>query len=73
MSPPLQTCLEEIAKIGEIENGIQDLVEPKKKKEYLFSVASLELLPKYGNGFKRLNNERKIEPRSDTPCTKAVN
>ncbi|KAL5541945.1 hypothetical protein UlMin_009655 [Ulmus minor] len=60
-SPPLEACLTEIAKLGELSSVNQD-VEAKKDKEYLFSLASLELLNNYGNGVRRLMGERVIEP-----------
>uniref|UniRef100_A0A2N9H614 Uncharacterized protein n=1 Tax=Fagus sylvatica TaxID=28930 RepID=A0A2N9H614_FAGSY len=66
VSPPLHKCLEEIAKLG----GFPTLpdVEPQKEKQYGFSLASLELLNNYGNGFKRLNWDRMIEPSNDMTC-----
>jgi hypothetical protein len=71
MSPPLETCLEEISKLRGIESGIGDL-EHNKEKQLPFSLASLQLLQKYGNGLKRLNDiERRIEPNID-PSTPKV-
>ncbi|KAJ4722033.1 DELLA protein [Melia azedarach] len=69
-SPPIQTCLEEIPKHGEIPSGVQEVVEPKKEKQFPFSLASLELLKNYGSGFKRLKGERRIEPNNDMAFTK---
>ncbi|XP_021291559.1 DELLA protein RGL2-like [Herrania umbratica] len=63
--PPIQTCLEEIAKLGQIPTGIQDAAEMKKENQYPFSLASLGLLNNYGSGFKRLNGERRIEGAND--------
>jgi hypothetical protein len=72
MSPPLETCLEEISKLRGIESGIGDLLEHNKEKQLPFSLASLQLLQKYGNGLKRLNDiERRIEPNID-PSTPKV-
>ncbi|KAJ9181816.1 hypothetical protein P3X46_005870 [Hevea brasiliensis] len=52
---------------GEIQNGIQDDVdEPQKKNEHQFSLASLELLKKYGRGFRRLNTQGITEPSNGT-------
>ncbi|CAK7326363.1 unnamed protein product [Dovyalis caffra] len=72
MSPPLKTCLEEISKFRENENGIGDLLEPNKEKQLPLSLASFELLKKYGNGLKRLNDERQIEPNGDPPSPMVV-
>ncbi|OMO53538.1 Transcription factor GRAS [Corchorus capsularis] len=62
-SPPIQTCFEEIAKIGQnIPSG--NVLEVSKKEtlnQYPFSISSLGLLNNYGSGFKRLNGERRIE------------
>lgn len=55
--PPIQTCLEEIAKLGQIINGIQDVAKTKKEKQYPFSLSSLGLLNNYGSGFKRLKGD----------------
>ncbi|XP_022761269.1 DELLA protein RGL1-like [Durio zibethinus] len=64
-SPPLQTCLEEIAKLGQMPSGIQNVAETKEEKQYPFSLSSLGLLNNYGSGFKRLNGERRIEEVDD--------
>ncbi|KAK0608817.1 hypothetical protein LWI29_036504 [Acer saccharum] len=80
-SPPIQTCLEEIAKHSEIQSGIIDqevavvVDNSKKEKQQVmpFSLASLELLKSYGNGFKRLSSsggDRRIEPGSTTDRVK---
>ncbi|EEF43078.1 scarecrow-like protein 18 [Ricinus communis] len=68
LSPPLQTCLKEIEKFGEIKNGIQDHDQTKKtnQKDQLSST-SLKLLKRYVEGLKRLNSERIIKPINDTP------
>ncbi|GLT32615.1 hypothetical protein SLA2020_072690 [Shorea laevis] len=50
-SPPIQTSLQEIAKLGGILNGIKG-VEPKKEKKHPISLASLELLNSYDSGFR---------------------
>lgn len=62
--PPLEACLDEITKLGEIPTEIPD-VGAKKEKGYPFSLAALELLNNHGNGFKRLKRERIIEPSND--------
>lgn len=36
LSPPDQTCMEKIAKLDEIQNGIQDVVELRKEKQIPF-------------------------------------
>ncbi|XWS08499.1 hypothetical protein CRYUN_Cryun40dG0007700 [Craigia yunnanensis] len=55
-SPPIQTCLKEIEKLGQIPTGIQNVAETKEKQ--YFSLSSLGLLNNYGSGFKRLHGER---------------
>ncbi|KAH7573484.1 hypothetical protein ACOSP7_007182 [Xanthoceras sorbifolium] len=84
-SPPTQTCLEENAKLSDqIQSGIEveDVVVVDNNNGAMklerqvspFSLASLELLKSYGNGFKRMNgSERRIEPRSDMMLTKVAN
>ncbi|KDP27929.1 hypothetical protein JCGZ_19009 [Jatropha curcas] len=69
LSPLLQTYLEEIANPDEIPRGIKDDSEPKKTSQHYFSLASLELLKKYGNNG-RLNGGRIIDPSSDALYTK---
>ncbi|KAK3188527.1 hypothetical protein Dsin_028088 [Dipteronia sinensis] len=80
-SPPIQTCLDEIAKLSEIQSGIIDqkvaVVADNSKKEKQqvmpFSLTSLELLKSYGNGFKRLSSgdgDRRIEHGSTTDGVK---
>lgn len=65
-SPPLQTCMEEISKLSEIRSETNQIIDSTKKgKQALFSLASLELLKNYGNGVRRLNGERRIEPSTD--------
>ncbi|XP_041003637.1 DELLA protein RGL1-like [Juglans microcarpa x Juglans regia] len=68
-SPPLHTCLEEIAKLGEFPTLIPE-VEPQKRKRQRFSLASLELLKNYGNRFKQFNGDKVTEPSNDVACTK---
>ncbi|KAL6124719.1 hypothetical protein ACLB2K_077230 [Fragaria x ananassa] len=61
LSPPLQACLEEIAKLENIPTLVPHVEPPKKElKRDFFPVAGLDLL-NYGSGFKRLNGERIIE------------
>ncbi|XWS14184.1 hypothetical protein CRYUN_Cryun36dG0101800 [Craigia yunnanensis] len=64
-SPSIQACLEEIAKLGQIPTGIQNVAETKKEKQYPFSLSSLGLLNNYGSGFKRLHGERRSEGVND--------
>ncbi|XP_004308534.1 PREDICTED: DELLA protein RGL1-like [Fragaria vesca subsp. vesca] len=62
LSPPLQACLEEIAKLENIPTLVPHVEPPKKElKRDIFPVAGLDLLNNYGSGFKRLNGERIIE------------
>jgi hypothetical protein len=56
VSPPLQTCLEEIEKLGKFPAPIPE-VEPQQEKQQPFPLASLKLLSNYRNRFKRLNVE----------------
>ncbi|KAJ9145884.1 hypothetical protein P3X46_028212 [Hevea brasiliensis] len=71
LSPPLETCLEEITKLGEIQKGIQE-VEPKEDKSYPISSESLQLLRSYNKGFKQLSSGRVIVPINCTPSTIAA-
>ncbi|XVE65522.1 hypothetical protein DITRI_Ditri08aG0006500 [Diplodiscus trichospermus] len=57
-SPTLQTCLEEIEKLGQITDRIQDVAETTKEKQHPFSLSSFGLLNNCGSGFKRLTVER---------------
>ncbi|MBA0764927.1 hypothetical protein Gotri_014193 [Gossypium trilobum] len=60
-SPLIQACFDEIAELGGINNGVyEDIGEAKKGKQYP-GLSSLGLLNNYGNGFKRLNGERKTD------------
>ncbi|KAF3456344.1 hypothetical protein FNV43_RR00994 [Rhamnella rubrinervis] len=68
VTPPLQICLEEIAKLGEIPSMIP-IVESKKEKVYPFSFAGLELLKNHSKGFKKLNTKRIIEAGTYAACT----
>ncbi|GLT99002.1 hypothetical protein SLE2022_164730 [Rubroshorea leprosula] len=65
-SPPIQTNVQEITKLGGIPNGIGG-VETKKEKKHPFSLASLELLNRYRT---RLNREGRIERGHDTTTCK---
>ncbi|XVF62462.1 hypothetical protein PTKIN_Ptkin09bG0009700 [Pterospermum kingtungense] len=60
-SPPIQACMEEITKLGQILNGVKDVAETKKEKQYPFSLSSLGLLNNYGSGFKRLHGGNRSE------------
>ncbi|XP_050219676.1 scarecrow-like protein 18 [Mercurialis annua] len=62
-TPPLQTCLQEIAKLDEITNGIQK--PDKTNQDHQFSSTSLQLLKNYSQGIKRLSLERIIKPSID--------
>ncbi|KAK6122588.1 hypothetical protein DH2020_043671 [Rehmannia glutinosa] len=53
VSPPFQSCDDEIRKIFGIESQNSDLIDAKEKGSYVSPVASFELLRKYGN--KRLS------------------
>lgn len=60
-SPLIQACFHEIAELGGINNRVyEDIGEAKKGKQYP-GLSSLGLLNNYGNGFKRLNGERRID------------
>ncbi|XP_065863795.1 DELLA protein RGL1-like isoform X2 [Euphorbia lathyris] len=54
------------------QNGIQDILEPKKKNERPSSLASLQLLNDYANGFNSLSSERTIEPCNVSLCTEVA-
>ncbi|KAK6146230.1 hypothetical protein DH2020_020099 [Rehmannia glutinosa] len=53
VSPPFQSCDDEIRKIFGIESQNSDLIDAEEKGSYVSPVASFELLRKYGN--KRLS------------------
>ncbi|XP_050385551.1 DELLA protein RGL1-like [Argentina anserina] len=62
LSPPLQACLEEIAKLENIPTLVPHVEPPKKElKRVSFSVPGLDLLNNYGSRFKRLNGEKIVE------------
>ncbi|EXB71073.1 hypothetical protein L484_004208 [Morus notabilis] len=70
-SPPLDKCLEEIAKLGEdeIPSVISGIGESKKENKFPFPLASLELLRNYSGGLRRLKRERRVmEPSNDSTC-----
>ncbi|KAE8076693.1 hypothetical protein FH972_015327 [Carpinus fangiana] len=60
VSPTLQTCLEEIDKLGKFPASIPE-VEPQQEKQHPFPLASLELLSNYKNRFKQLNVEERYK------------
>ncbi|WCJ23332.1 DELLA protein RGL2 [Euphorbia peplus] len=65
-SPPLDTCFQEMAELGEIlQNENQDVRQPKKTVQNRFFSSSLQLLNTHNQGMKRLNTERVIEPTID--------
>ena len=45
--PPVEACLHEMAQLGEIQSGTQE-VGSKKEKPHNFSLGSLELLKSHG-------------------------
>lgn len=69
LSPPLEICLEEITKLGEIQNGVQG-DDTKEDKSYPISLESLQLLRNYSTGFKQLTSGRVIEP---SDCIRPTN
>ncbi|KAF2289043.1 hypothetical protein GH714_025467 [Hevea brasiliensis] len=71
-SPSLQSCLEEIAKLGEIlsKEIHQEVAQSKKNKQDSFPSTSLKLLRICGEGLK-LSSERAINP-TNTPSTKVA-
>ncbi|KAF9661500.1 hypothetical protein SADUNF_Sadunf19G0075400 [Salix dunnii] len=72
--PSTQNCQEDqITKLGEIvQNGNQDGEHKKDKRSEELHLASLELLRRFGNGFRRLNSGRIVEPTYDAPPYTAV-
>ncbi|XP_056172607.1 DELLA protein RGL1-like [Syzygium oleosum] len=65
LSPPIQTCLDEIAKFSRISTELQDIIETRKDKPFQFSSTSLELLRSYGSGIKRLSGDGVLEPHTE--------
>ncbi|KAJ6744667.1 PROTEIN GAI1 putative-RELATED [Salix purpurea] len=74
LSPSTQNCQEDqITKLGEIvQNGNQDGEHKKDKLSEELHLASLELLRRFGNGFRRLKSGRIVEPTYDAPPYTAV-
>ncbi|KAJ6696943.1 hypothetical protein OIU85_003324 [Salix viminalis] len=74
LSPSTQNCQEDqITKLGEIvQNGNQDGEHKKDKRSEELHLASLELLRRFGNGFRRLKSGRIVEPTYDAPPYTAV-
>ena len=68
-----QNCQEDqITKLGEIvQNGNQDGEHKDKRSEELH-LASLEMLRRFDNGFRRLKSGRIVEPTYDAPPYTAV-
>nr|TKR84469.1 hypothetical protein D5086_0000257490 [Populus alba] len=59
LSPSTQNCQEEITKLGEIvQNGNQERENKKEKRSEELHLASLELLRRFGNGFRLLKSGR---------------
>ncbi|KAF3456343.1 hypothetical protein FNV43_RR00993 [Rhamnella rubrinervis] len=71
VSPPLQTCKEEITECGKIPSPDPD-VESKKEKGHSVSLAALKLLNNYGSGIQWLNEKRTVESNSNTACTEVA-
>ncbi|KAK3008171.1 hypothetical protein RJ639_013983 [Escallonia herrerae] len=69
VSPPFQSCQEEIAKIA-MDNGNPELIESPKEKPHPFPVASLGILMSCRNRSKRLNGNKINVLSYNTPCTK---
>ncbi|KAE8714223.1 seed maturation protein PM36-like [Hibiscus syriacus] len=61
-SPLIPTCFNEITELGRIRDGVcEDIDEKKKGRQQPRCLSSLGLLNSYGNGFKRLHGEGRIE------------
>jgi hypothetical protein len=64
LSPSIQNCQEEITKLGEIvQNGNQDSEHKKDKRSEELHLASLELLRRFGNGFRLLKSGRIVDQK----------
>ncbi|CAK7326361.1 unnamed protein product [Dovyalis caffra] len=57
LDPLLPACPNQIAMLREIQEEIEDIVDPKKHNEHPFSSSSLDLLKDYTEGRRRLNIE----------------
>ncbi|KAL2530628.1 DELLA protein RGL1-like [Forsythia ovata] len=57
VSPPFQSFDEEFWKLINFESQNSELVEPEKKRQYVFPSRSLEILKKYGSRQRRLNGK----------------
>ncbi|KAI3459220.1 hypothetical protein Pfo_015883 [Paulownia fortunei] len=58
VSPPFQSCDDEIRKIFGIDFQNSELIEAKEKGSYVFPAASFEILRRYGNRRLRLDREK---------------
>ncbi|KAA8527381.1 hypothetical protein F0562_034904 [Nyssa sinensis] len=70
LSPPIQPCQEEIAKLASIQTEDLGPVDPKKKGPHAFPSASFGILTNYRSGLRQLNRENIDVPSYGTTCTK---
>ncbi|XP_038706439.1 DELLA protein RGL1-like [Tripterygium wilfordii] len=70
LSPSIEACLEEIAKLGEIPAEIQDTSEHNNEENHPHATTSIELLKSFGSEFKLLKEDKIIEPTSESICVK---
>ncbi|KAF5752139.1 putative GRAS family transcription factor [Tripterygium wilfordii] len=64
LSPYVEACLEEIAKLVETPTGIQDTGVPNNEENHPNATTSAELLKSFGSYFKLLNGDKIVEPTS---------
>ncbi|KAL2506831.1 DELLA protein RGL1 [Abeliophyllum distichum] len=57
VSPPFQSFDEDFWKLFNFESQNSELIEPEKKRQYVFPSRSLEILKKYGSRQRRLNGK----------------
>ncbi|XP_038706545.1 DELLA protein RGL1-like [Tripterygium wilfordii] len=70
LSPYVEACLEEIAKLVETPTGIQDTGVPNNEENHPNATTSAELLKSFGSYFKLLNGDKIVEPTSESISVK---
>ncbi|CAK9138910.1 unnamed protein product [Ilex paraguariensis] len=69
VSPPFQSCDEEISKLLSIPSQNSEVLEPEQEKSIIYSSPSFKVLNIFGSGFSRLNGEKIEMPNYKITCT----
>ncbi|CAK9138912.1 unnamed protein product [Ilex paraguariensis] len=69
VSPPFQSCDEEISELLSIPSQNSEVLEPEQEKSIIYSSPSFKVLNSYGSGFSRLNAEKIKVPNYKITCT----